>query len=126
MCIPIHWMISLSSARTYIGASTIGLTLLSGDASSHLPLRMVSGWDMFCETLESLTGSETERELDFISKITMRMIKQAIDTHWPIRRLPTIVRNVFPKTLDRPMLQKIAGGCVRGTGVSGHSGASMT
>lgn len=68
---------------------------------------MVTGWDTFCEALEGLTGSETERELNFTSKITMRMIKQAINTRWPVGRLPWIVRNAFPESLHRPMLDMI-------------------
>ncbi|KAI1482822.1 hypothetical protein F4774DRAFT_406525 [Daldinia eschscholtzii] len=97
-----------------LGASTIGLTLRPGDTSSHLPLCMVTGWDIFCEALEDLTGSETEKELVFISKVTMRMIEQAIITRWPVGRLPCIVKSVFPDILLKPMLDMLGQAQVKG------------
>ncbi|KAI2473634.1 hypothetical protein F4781DRAFT_139540 [Annulohypoxylon bovei var. microspora] len=96
-----------------LGVSTVGLTLRPGDTSSHLPLRMITGWSTFCEALEDLTGSETE-ELKFISQITIRMIKQAISTQWPVRRLPSIIKRVFPEALYQPMLDMIFESQVRG------------
>ncbi|KAI1469911.1 uncharacterized protein F4812DRAFT_420819 [Daldinia caldariorum] len=35
------------------------------------------------------------------------MIEQAIDTRWPVGRLPWIVRNVFPVTLHKSMLDML-------------------
>ncbi|KAI0889714.1 uncharacterized protein GGS22DRAFT_3110 [Annulohypoxylon maeteangense] len=90
-----------------LGVSTVGLTLFPGDKSSHLPLRMTTGWDTFCEALEDLTGSETEEELNLISQITMKMIQQATSTRWPMGRLPSIIRRAFPKTLGQPILDMI-------------------
>ncbi|KAI1414722.1 hypothetical protein F5Y13DRAFT_197274 [Hypoxylon sp. FL1857] len=91
-----------------LGASTVGFTLLPGDDSSHMPLRMITGWDTFCESLEDLTGSETEKELKFISQITIKMIKQAISTRWPLGRLHSVIKKVFPEKLYQPMLDLIS------------------
>ncbi|KAI1446723.1 hypothetical protein F5Y02DRAFT_55953 [Annulohypoxylon stygium] len=87
-----------------LSSPTLGLTLRPGDASSRLPLRMVTGWSTFCEALEDITGSETGEELEIISQITTKMIKQAMNTRWPVGRLPLIIKNVFPETLHEPML----------------------
>ncbi|KAI1775620.1 hypothetical protein F4818DRAFT_414390 [Hypoxylon cercidicola] len=92
-----------------LGASAIGLTLDPGDAASHLPFCMVTGWDTFCEALEDFTAFKTERELEFIACITMKMIKQANRIRWRLRRLPSIVERVFPEKLRQPMLDLIAG-----------------
>ncbi|KAI1208990.1 uncharacterized protein F4807DRAFT_106296 [Annulohypoxylon truncatum] len=80
-----------------LGVLTVGLTLRPGDASSHLPLCMITGWSTFCEALEDLPGFKTEKELKFISQITTKMIKQAMKTRWPLGRLPSIIRKVFPE-----------------------------
>ncbi|KAI1372737.1 hypothetical protein F4677DRAFT_462863 [Hypoxylon crocopeplum] len=96
-----------------LGASTIGLTLRPGDTASHLPFRLVTGWDTFCEALEDLTEFEREKELEFISQITTKIIKQAARVQWPLGRLPSVIAKIFREELSRPMLNIISGSQVR-------------
>ncbi|KAI0385919.1 hypothetical protein F5Y04DRAFT_160000 [Hypomontagnella monticulosa] len=106
-----HYIQSLDSFFKYgakLGTPVIGLTLLPGDATSHLPFRMVPGWDIFCEALEECTGFQTEQELKFIAQITMRMAEQAINVRWPLGRLASIISRVFPEPLRRPLLDTIS------------------
>ncbi|OTA64737.1 hypothetical protein K449DRAFT_392852 [Hypoxylon sp. EC38] len=106
-----HYLEALDDFFKYgadLGASVVGFTLLPGDKYSHMPLRMITGWDTFCESLEDLTGSETEKELEFISQITMKMIKQATGTGWPLGRLRLIMKRVFPDKLYQLMLDLIS------------------
>ncbi|KAI0173386.1 hypothetical protein GGR52DRAFT_571899 [Hypoxylon sp. FL1284] len=93
-----------------LGESAIGLTLNPSDTMSHLPFRMVTGWDTFCEALEDYVPSKTGRELEFAGHIAMKMIEQAIKVGWPMRRLPSVIESVFPERLRQPMLELIARG----------------
>jgi hypothetical protein len=96
---------------TDLGASTIGLTLDPGSTCTRLPWKMITGWEMFCEHLEHETlKHEDAKMLLFIARIATRMIKYAVDTQWPLGRLPDILAKVFPDDLRLPMMQLIEQG----------------
>ncbi|KAF7540889.1 hypothetical protein G7054_g1068 [Neopestalotiopsis clavispora] len=91
---------------TDLGASTIGLTLDPGSTCTRLPWKLITGWEIFCEHLEHETlKHEDEKMIPFIAKIATRMIKYAVDTQWPLGRLPEILAKVFPDDLRIPMMQ---------------------
>lgn len=108
---------------TDLGASTIGLTLDPGSTCTRLPWKMITGWEMFCEHLEHETlKHEDEKMLPFIAKIATRMIKYAVDTQWPLGRLPEILAKVFPDDLRIPMMQLTE----QGSGQSKKRGAEYS
>ncbi|KAI1852341.1 hypothetical protein JX266_002519 [Neoarthrinium moseri] len=90
-----------------LGATTIGFTRDPGSRTTRLPLCTITGWDLFCEHLELMSTLHPPPDITFISKVTKRMIKQAIAVKWPLGRLQTVLEVAFPQELRQPLLDLI-------------------